>query len=414
MASFDVKSLFTNIPLDETINIICDSMFKDNDTHCNFSKQQFTSLLQLAVKDSPFLFNKCLYVQTDGVAMGSCLGPSLANIFLCHHEANWLDNCPTSFKPLLYRRYVDDTFLLFHKREHIPKFLSYLNSQHPNIEFTSEIEKDLTLPFLDVLLTRDSNRLHTSVYRKNTFTGLGLKYLSFIPELFKINAISTLLYRCYQLSSNWLLFDKEINYLRTFFHNNGFPLDLINRRIHSFLNYKFNVSPTPEHNVRTKKYIKLPFYGHLSYSIRNKLDSVLKHYFPDTKFHFVFTNTLSIGSFFKFKDMVPPDLSSNIIYEFSCPGCKARYIGETKRNLKYRIAEHKGKSVRTNRLLANPPFSSIRQHAHTLDHPFTSDDFNVIQKPRNQSDRLVIEALLIKHLKPELNLQLASDKLLIL
>ena len=84
MASFDVKSLFTNIPLDETINIICESMFKDKNTHCNLSKEQFTSLLQLAVKDSPFLFNKCLYVQTDGIAMGSCLGPSLANIFLCH------------------------------------------------------------------------------------------------------------------------------------------------------------------------------------------------------------------------------------------------------------------------------------------------------------------------------------------
>ena len=128
MASFDVKSLFTNIPLDETINIVCDSMFKDQDTYCNFTKEQFTSLLQLAVKDSPFIFNKRLYVQTDGVAMGSCLGPSLANIFLGYHECNWLDNCPTTFKPLLYRRYVDDSFLFFRNPQHIPHFLGPLRA----------------------------------------------------------------------------------------------------------------------------------------------------------------------------------------------------------------------------------------------------------------------------------------------
>ena len=73
------------------------------------------------------MFNQRLYLQTDGCAMGSPLGCSLANVFLCHHEAKWLDNCPQNFKPLLYRRYVDDTFMLFRERSHIPLFLNYLN-----------------------------------------------------------------------------------------------------------------------------------------------------------------------------------------------------------------------------------------------------------------------------------------------
>ena len=47
--------------------------------------------------------------QIDGVAMGNPLGPTLANLFLCHHETNWLSNyCPLEFKPVLYRRYIDD------------------------------------------------------------------------------------------------------------------------------------------------------------------------------------------------------------------------------------------------------------------------------------------------------------------
>ena len=113
MASFDIKSLFTNIPLDETIEIISNELFKDRDTHLIYTKKQFINLLDLAIKDSAFIFYNSLYVQVDGVVMGSCLGPTLANTFLCHHETNWLSDYPSECKPIFYRRYIDDTFLLF-------------------------------------------------------------------------------------------------------------------------------------------------------------------------------------------------------------------------------------------------------------------------------------------------------------
>ena len=45
--------------------------------------------------------------------MGNPLGPTLANAFLSHYEVKWLDECPVDFKPLVYKRYIDDTFLVF-------------------------------------------------------------------------------------------------------------------------------------------------------------------------------------------------------------------------------------------------------------------------------------------------------------
>ena len=60
-----------------------------------------------------FNFDGKIYKQTDGVAMGSLLGPSLANAFFCFHEQIWLDDCPEDFKPVYYRRYVDDISALF-------------------------------------------------------------------------------------------------------------------------------------------------------------------------------------------------------------------------------------------------------------------------------------------------------------
>ena len=102
MATFDVESLFTNIPLDETI---CANLkYQNSDIVDNICKEDFRTFLTLATKESFFLFDNEYYKQVDGVAMGSPLGPTLANIFMSFHEKNWLNNCPPSFQPKLYRR----------------------------------------------------------------------------------------------------------------------------------------------------------------------------------------------------------------------------------------------------------------------------------------------------------------------
>ena len=86
MASFDVTSLFTNIPLDETIDIISNCVFANAVRFHGLTRCEFRKLLCFAVKNCHFLSNGVLYQQIDGVAMGSPLGPLFANIFLSFHE----------------------------------------------------------------------------------------------------------------------------------------------------------------------------------------------------------------------------------------------------------------------------------------------------------------------------------------
>ena len=81
MASLDVDSLFTNIPLDETIDICIDSLYKDDENTTKIPKNVFRNLLKVATKESFFMFNNKFYKKIDGVDMGSPLGPALANIF---------------------------------------------------------------------------------------------------------------------------------------------------------------------------------------------------------------------------------------------------------------------------------------------------------------------------------------------
>ena len=79
--------------------------------------------------------------------MGSPLGPTLANIFICTLEHNFLANCPSEFQLILYRRYVNDTYCIFEDINQVESFLEYLNSQHRNIKFTHEVEENNLLAF---------------------------------------------------------------------------------------------------------------------------------------------------------------------------------------------------------------------------------------------------------------------------
>ena len=104
MGSLDVDSLFTNIPLDETIDICINQLFENTDTVEGFTKSELKQLLCLATKESYFIFSGLLYKQIDGAAMGPPLGPSLANVFLSYHEKlvkNLSASILTGFLPTL-------------------------------------------------------------------------------------------------------------------------------------------------------------------------------------------------------------------------------------------------------------------------------------------------------------------------
>ena len=80
-----------------------------------------------------FIFDGIVNEHCDGVAFRSIspLGPTLVNVFMCYFENSQLENC-RHFKPIVYTRFVDDTFLLFQIKNRVEKFKNYLNKQHKN------------------------------------------------------------------------------------------------------------------------------------------------------------------------------------------------------------------------------------------------------------------------------------------
>ena len=90
-----VCSLFTNISLNETIDLAVDIIF-DNNKSMNITKPQLRKLFVFATSQTHFLFNNEIYDQTDGVAMGPPFGPALANLFMGYHENKWLNSGESS------------------------------------------------------------------------------------------------------------------------------------------------------------------------------------------------------------------------------------------------------------------------------------------------------------------------------
>ena len=192
MVSFDVKSLFTNVPVTTTY----------------------------------FLY-----------------APLVANLFMEYLEKIAID---TSLNPVrLRKRYVDDIFCILHK-SNVDSFLEHLNSLSTSIKFTLEKENNNVLPFLDVLVVRDEQgRLMTKVYRKNTHTNRYLSFKSNNPVNIKKSVVTCLFKRAHEISGGEELQKERKNILQL----NSYPPSFISKCENLYKNREKSETTSQEENT---------------------------------------------------------------------------------------------------------------------------------------------------------------------
>ena len=358
-----------------------------------------------ATKKSHFVFDGQYYDQVDGVAMGSPLGPVLANIFMCHFEEKWVMN--SSIRSAIWFRYVDDTFTLFDNKESAVKFLDYLNSRHDHIKFTIEFEQHSEIPFLDIVIKRHhNNSFSTSIYRKKTFTGLYTKWDSFTPRKYKINLIRTLTYRCFRICSSASLLQSALNDVKKLLSRNGYPPGIVTYNMNDVINRHQNRPKDPITTVPKKEiFIVLPYLGFQSKVIKQQLKSCIYKFYGCFDLKIIFRNTRRIESFFPYKDRLNRSLMSKVVYKASCWDCDDFYIGKTKRRLHDRKTEH------FKALAKNCHTSAIADHITSTGHNIKWDHFDILATGRSDLHCKIKETLLIRELQPALNENVGSEKL---
>ena len=149
------------------------------------------------------------------------------------------------------------------------------------------------------------NKLTTSVYRKPTFTGLGLSYFSFVQRNLKLNSIFTLLHRAYNISSDNFSLHDEFETLTKLFFNNGFHKKLVYDCIGCFLNLKYSRSPVFLTAEKDKFYLPIPYYGQQSNKLKYELSSICVKYLYSINLKIVLVNYFKLSTFFNYKDSLP-------------------------------------------------------------------------------------------------------------
>ena len=154
LVTADVKNLYTTIPQEERITALLQSCSNLSP----FPPQVTKRALDLVFKRNCFVFCNNIYHQKTGVAMGSPLTPTLAIIFMDVVECNYIQS--QHLVPILYRRYIDDIFLIWtHGEASLSVFMNGLNEAHPSIKFTWDISKT-SVNFLDLTIFKSRNSPH--------------------------------------------------------------------------------------------------------------------------------------------------------------------------------------------------------------------------------------------------------------
>ena len=182
----DIKDLYVNIPTDEAINTTKTQLAKNNNSR---TTNQITSLLEVILKQNYFKFQDQIYQPDIGVAMGSPISGTIAEVLLQHLEEAHIKHLLKTKSITFYTRYVDDMLITYDStRTTYESILQYTNGIHSNMWLDPTTETNSRINYLDLLITRNPTKLGISIFCKHTSTDTTINFYSNHPLEHKIAA----------------------------------------------------------------------------------------------------------------------------------------------------------------------------------------------------------------------------------
>ena len=382
LVSFDVKSLFTSIPIALATDSIGAAINADEQwqERTSLTKDDAIALVELCMTSNFFQQNNQVYRQVNGTPMGSPISVVAAELTMQEIERKIFEQAPCDIK--LWRRFVDDTIVVIPKNS-VGQFQDFINSINSNIQFTSEIEQDGTLNFLDISITRlESGSITFKVYRKPTNTNRYLDCDSCHSKKQKEGVIRSLSDRAHRIcSANQV--DQELNQVREQLKLNGYTNSTINKVFNTSKIYNQQQVEEPIREsvdrIANQQYCSAPYIPGASERISRifKQNGVIISHKP--------CNTIE-SKLCQLKDKRNVMALSNVVYELRCKDCDVVYIGETGRQVGQRIREHE------NAIARNCHLSKINQHIRSTGHSFNFCDVKILARETNHQKRLYLEA----------------------
>lgn len=167
LASLDVTSLYPNIPINESIDIIL--KFIEHHNNPTYPPTRIIkTLLSFVLHCNCFNYGDLFFLQVHGIAMGTKLAPNYANLFMADFENKFVFNYP--MQAAHYRCYIDNIFFVWeHSTDELQQFIDHLNSCHSTTKFTQTVSNN-QITYLDLDIYIKESRLHSKTHFKTTNT----------------------------------------------------------------------------------------------------------------------------------------------------------------------------------------------------------------------------------------------------
>lgn len=403
LVSFDVVSLFTNIPVElvyDIINIKWNKIKQFTSIPYNI----FMDMMDFCIYDANyFVFQKQIYKQNDGVPMGSPLAPTLAGLALDFLLSKVVAKLKQ--KPKFVLKYVDDLLLELHISQ-LEIVLKKFNDFHPKLQFTMEKENENhQIPYLDILITREiDNSMSFNWYHKPTHSGRILNFVSHHPFAQKMNVAKNLFRRILTISDEKYKnanLEKGVCLLK----RNNYPdryvqkwkmemIEVLRRTRNSNINEHRTLRS--EQGTLANSEVRKPFmYCGVSYinGLSESIQKKITQFAPDVQVAHKCSNPLR-SIYMRGKDTIDKFKKTNLVYKIPCGGksgepCKSSYIGTTGRFLGTRIKEHE-RSVSSTAASEHP--TALVEHVKETGHGFRFKETKIVGQENLYRRRMILES----------------------
>ena len=207
------------------------------------------------------------------------------------------------------------------------------------------------------------------------------------------------------------LFHLEVLEFKKIFLRNGYPSKFIYTCIYKFLNRIFTKKEIKDTVLKKEFEIILPFLGPLSNKVHRRIKNLFQKIITTGNIRIVYKTTYRLSHVFRFKDSIPSDLRSHVLYHFKCPICNNGYIGETRVHFKVRSCQHLGISPFSDKPISGGVPTAITKHIEDNKCKCSLSDFKIIGSETDYHKRLIKESLFIKVFDYDLNKQQTSTAL---
>lgn len=408
--SYDVVNCFGNIPAELAIEII-ERDFNLIEPHTMIPKKQFIQMLRICLSEANyFVFADKFYRQKTGMFMGSSLAPILVERVI----EEFVEQAILELKldPDFWATYVDDHLTSVPKE--MPEIiLNKLNSFHPKVQFTMELEKEnSSIDFLDTTVVKKGDKLITKWYHKPIASNRILNYYSKHPSNMVKNTAKSFIRRVFAVTHS--SFHKDIiETITQILVKNNFPSKMVDQLIHEvrssihnqhrtntdksypFINQTAfttinnsnfgdqstdSIPQAPNSSTIMPTSPPKPRYAGLTYvpELSESLSKLIRKHNPELKL--APRPPDKVGRLFSdMKQKLKIGECSCVVYGIPCKNCIKLYVGETKRRVDTRGDEHKT-DVRNK--AKNPGKSALVHHVHKTGHLFDFENTEILKKVR--------------------------------